>query len=361
MISISGKKAENIFLSALLCYHFLFAFFAFEYFKKNGGDASFYWFSSEASKNTVFSELQFYGSDFVLRVNFFFAKLLHLGIEWGFVIYSFIGFLGIWQYYRLGKLLGFCESTFLKKALFYLMLLLPNLHFWTAGLGKESLCFLCLATFFYELAHERYRLMMLLSFVVLACIRPHVAIFLISAIFLVLFFKKTIPVKYKLGLTFLFIVVFVVFFYMVLQLSEINYFDWKRIQRYNEYSLLSFQHSNTYVPMVEYSYPFRLFTFWFRPFPGEVNTLYGWVLGMENLIWLLLHSVAVYLLLKNYKKLHFPAVFKVILIFALISTLIIVERYSGFGIFARTKIMMQPFVGVVLLWIFVESSSRKTI
>lgn len=349
------RYKEKIFLIFLSGYHLLFTFLTWDYYSKKSGDAAFYWFQLDSSASKLVSGLKYYGSDLILLLNYPFAKGLGLDIRFGFLIYSLIGLLGIIQFYNLCKF--FMQGKWVCKGIdiYLLLLFLPNLHYWTAMLGKEALCFLFISTILLELAKRNYRsAAMIVSVVFLILIRPHVALMLLFSGFTVYLFFEKGSLRIKLMLSGVAMAVFSGLFYMFLQLSEIKRFDVSRIQRFNEFSLLSFKDSGTYVPIIEYSYPYKIFTFYFRPFVSEVPTFYGWVLGIENLIMLLLHIVALVLVVWYYKKLGFPFVFKIILCFALVSGLLIVQRYSGFGIFARTKIMMQPFVLLVLLWIIAE-------
>ncbi|KGO89384.1 hypothetical protein [Flavobacterium suncheonense] len=358
----ADKIKSNRFLLFLLGYHLIFTYFSWDYFVENGGDAAFYWFQTEASRNRLLCDLFHYGSDVILLFNYFFANILHLDIVFGFLLYSLIGFLGILQFYRLGKaLMNGCTTVFGIDFLF-LLLLLPNLHFWTATLGKEPVCFLLITAVLLEICQKKYfSIKLIVAFLLLMAIRPHIALFLLTAVMFVFFFGKQLKPMQKLLSGLVFLIVAAVAGYMVLQLSEIRYPDWERIRYFNEYSLLSFRDSGSYVPMLDYSYPYRLFTFWFRPFPGEFTTFLGWGLALENIVWLLLHLTALFLLARKWQQLHFTPVMKIILLFAVISAVIIVQRYAGFGIFARTKIMLQPFTGLVLLWIltFVPPQTEK--
>ena len=74
------------------------------------------------------------------------------------------------------------------------------------------------------------------------------------------------------------------------------------------------------------------------------------MLSIENLLILLLHVLGVILLFR-YLKYVFQHDFVKFIFFALIAGLLFVQRYSGFCIFARTKIILQPFVLVVFLWL----------
>jgi hypothetical protein len=343
---------NNLFLVFLLGYHFLFSLLNWNYFSENGGDAAFYWFQSDVSKHKTFSDVLHYGSDVVLLLNYPFAKLLGLDIRWGFFIYSLIGYFGILQFYRLCKLLLNKRLVFKGYELYLLLVLLPNLHFWTAGLGKESLCFLFVATILLELAKGNFKsISLFLSAFLLILIRPHIAILVLFSIVLVYFFSSKLNLKQRILIAVSSGILFSGLFYMFLQLSEIKRLDLDRIRRFNEFSLLSFKNSGSYVPIIEYSYPYKFFTFYFRPLFNEIPTMFGMVLGFENIVWLLFHLVAFTWLIINWRKITFASIHKIIIVFMIISGIVIVQRYSGLGIFARTKIMTQPFMGIVLFWI----------
>lgn len=349
-------------IAILFGYHLLFTFFAYSFFKDNGGDAAFYWLQNKTSHSKGWFDFFTYGSDFLLFLNYPFVKFLHLDIVFGFLLYSCIGFFGLLQFYRLLRFHIGDRLQFYGVNCLPLVLFLPNQHFWTASLGKEALCFLFIATVLLELSKAKYvSVPIVVSVLFLVVIRPHIALMLLFSVFLGLLLFGKWGFKIKLLFSVIAMGVFSGLFYMFLQLSEIKRFDWERIKRFNEFSLLSFKNSDTYVPIIEYSYPYKIITFYFRPLLNEIPTFSGWVLGLENHLVLVLHSVALVLVFLHYRKLVFPLVFKIILFFALISGLLIVQRYSGFGIFARTKIMMQPFVLVVLLWIIAQITNKSNL
>lgn len=359
MIKYYSNK-ESLFLVFLLGFHFLFVFFNWSYFKENGGDAAFYWFQTPSSASKSFSELLHYGSDFVLLLNYPLAKIIGLDIRFGFFIYTLIGYFGLLQFYRLCKFYLKGKLVFKGFSVWVLVLLLPNLHFWTAGLGKEPLCFLFLSTILLQLSKEKYISVALwISMILLILIRPHIALLLVISVFLVCFFNSKMNLKQRIFMAFVTLVLSSGLLYMFLQLSQIKRLDLERIKRFNEFSLLSFKDSGSYVPIIDYPYPYKVFTFYFRPLFNEIPSFFGIVLGIENVLVLLLHFFAIGCLWSNWKRISFSTVQKIILVFALISGLVIVQRYSGLGIFARTKIMIQPFVCCVLLWILQFKNRKK--
>lgn len=355
------KNSNSKLIAILVGYHLLFTFFAYNFYMENGGDAAFYWLQLKTSASKEWFDFFTYGSDFIVFLNYPFAKIFHWNIAFGFLLYSSIGCIGIVQFYRLlrfhiGDRLRFFGWDFLPLILF-----LPNLHFWTAMLGKEALCFLFIATILLAVSKAKYfSISTIISVLFLSIIRPHIALMLLFSIFLCFLLFEKWQWKTKLIASVVAMTVFSGLFYLFLQLSKIKRFDFDRLQRFNEFSLLSFKNSDTYVPIIEYSYPNKLFAFYFRPLLHEIPSFYGLVLGLENSLILVLHLVAFALFLRHYKEVVFPLVFKAILLFAVISGLLIVQRYSGFGIFARTKIMIQPFVMVVLLWIIAQIANKPT-
>ncbi|MGX7668084.1 hypothetical protein [Flavobacterium pedocola] len=353
------KKSNWFFLAFLFGYHMLFTVLTYRFFKENGGDASFYWLQHQEAKHQDWFFYFDYGSHFLQFLNYPLVAYFGWDISAGFFIYSCVGFLGIVQFYRL---LNFCiedKLSFFGINFLSLVVLLPNLHFWTAMLGKEALCFLFLTTILLQLSKENFKSVSLgLSLFFLIVIRPHIALMLFFSIYTgYLFFGKW-SVKIKIWSTAVALLLFSGLFYMFLQLSKIKRFDWERIQRFNEYSLLSFKDSGTYVPIIEYSYPYKVFTFFFRPLWQEVPGLFGLAVGIENLLVLFLHIIALLIVVVYYRKIDFPLLFKIILCFAIISGVLIVQRYSGFGIFARTKIMIQPFVLVVVCSIIAQFKTK---
>jgi len=143
-------------------------------------------------------------------------------------------------------------------------------------------------------------------------------------------------------------------------LSEIKSFDWDRLQRFNLGSILSFQNSGSYVPIHEYTYPEKFFAFFFRPFFFDAVNLYQFVLSIENLILLTFHLLVLYLAIKYYKLIHLTWLDKVLIGFVIFSFILYVERYASLGIFVRTKVMLQPFLVIVLIKILSQIKSKQT-
>lgn len=341
-------------------YHFLFIGITYVFFLQQGGDANLYWFKDIYTSDKSWLYFFNVGTDFILFLNYPFAKILQLPIGFGFLLYGAIGFLGVLQFQRLTYLIVGSKNVFIKgintlPLLFYL----PNMHFWTANIGKEALCFLWLSTIFLELAKNKYTsLLMWFSAVCLFMLRPHVFLMLLVPIVIGVFFKKNIKAKYKIITGFIGLMLSLCAYYFFLILSEIKSLNWERLQRFNLGSILSFKDSGSYVPIHEYSYIEKFFAFFFRPLFWDAHNLYQFVLSVENAVILIAHIGIIILIFWKYKKIKFDWIDKVIVGFVLFSFLLYVQRYAGLGIFVRTKVMLQPFLLIVFFKILTQSLSK---
>lgn len=350
--SLSQKK----WFCLIFIYHFIFIFFAYVQRVNRGfSDAHLYWAKSFDINKESWLDFAQYGTSFVLFLNYPFIKL-GLPFLFGFLLYGLIGFLGILIYIKWVNLVF--GNQFLIKGynilpLFYFM---PNLHYWTSSLGKEPLVFLGLASIFYGLALNKLKYLVGAVLLVLL-IRPHVAMLVLASIITVFFFNKKISLKKRSQIAIVSLPMLLTLIYMVFQLSKIRYWDWNRISYFNDFSITSFKHSGSYVPMLEYSFPHKLFAFYFRPLFYDSYSIWTLFASFDNLFILVLHLVALFFLLLFYNKIQFPEWIKIAFLFTILSGLLYVQRYANLGIFMRTKMMFHPFIIIGLLYIIKQGNT----
>jgi len=347
-LSINKKS----FFYTLFVYHLGFIFLSYFYTLNKGGDAHLYWFQTPVAAHASWLNHLGLGTDMMLFLNYPFAVLLNLPFWFGFLLYGCIGFLGIVQLLRLCKIWVGEEVRFFGVNVLPLFFFLPNMHFWTAGITKEALCFLAIATILLKVYQERYTSVALwFSFLFLFLLRPHVGIMLLFAVSAVLLWVKNWKPLIKWGIGVGGTALLALGYLLFLRLSQINSLHLGRLLRFNEGSILSFRDSGSYVPMLEYGYPMKLFSFYFRPLFMDAQNLIQWVLSLENALIVALHLFVVWLFLSYWKSLKTDTLFKILVVFALVAGLLYVQRYANLGIFARTKVMVQPFLVLGLLWL----------
>jgi hypothetical protein len=336
----------------LFGYHLIFIVFAYQLRVIRGiSDAHFYWAQNFIIDHFSWWHYAHYGTDFILFLNYPFIQL-GLPFWFGFLLYGIVGFMGVLKWMQWVELVVGQKIQYKGINVLYLVFLFPSLHFWTANLGKEPLIFWGITTVFYAVASANYKsFSFIVGALLLVIIRPHVALMLLLAIGLVMMFQKTYSLKKRLTIAVIVFSVFTALFYMVLQLTQIRYLDWKRMQYFNEFSILSFRNSGTYVPMLDYNYAYRFFAFNFRPLFFDAKSVLGFLASIENALLLLIYLTALVVAVVFYKKIVFPQWMKMAFLFALIASLLYIQRYANLGIFMRTKIMFQPFVLIALFCI----------
>jgi len=339
----------------LYFYHLIFVFVAY-YYRVNRGssDAHTYWGKYLDINKYSWTNFINYGSDVLLLINYPFIRL-GLPFIAGFIIYGTIGYFGILTWIKWTEKV--IPSFYLFNInLLYLIFLFPNFHYATAALGKEPIVFWGIASIFYAFVSKKYfSFSFLLGALAVLIIRPHVALMLGFSFLVIFIFNPNYSLKKRLIVLFGSSIFFAILLYMVFQISQIYYWKWSRIQYYNDYSILSFQNSGSYVPMLEYNYVNKFFAFLYRPLFIDSHNIWLLFSSFENLFFLLLSSVTVVFAIKNFKKIQYPLVIKVVFLYTIVSCLLYVQRYANLGIFMRTKVMFQPFLVIAMVFILQQS------
>jgi hypothetical protein len=339
------------FLVVLYLYHLLFIFLSYSFAVNHKEDAYLYWFYTNYTLHKPWTAFFNFGTDFILFLNYPFVKI---GTPFfiGFLIYGTIGFFGILKWMK-WSVLVFGENLYFKNVNFIAVIcFLPNLHFWTASLGKEPIIFWSVSAIFYAVASRKFlSFSFIIGSLLLVIIRPHVAAMLILSIILVLIFNRKESFKSKIISLFGSFVVFLVLVFMALQLSNIKYLNLERIRFFNEYSILSLKNSGSYIPMLEYNYCYKFFSFYFRPLFFDAHTVWMYFASIENGFVLLLFFAALLSTILFLRKKVYPEWLKIVFLFTFISGFIYIHRYANLGLFMRTKVMFQPFFIIALLYL----------
>lgn len=344
----------------LLLYHLFFVYLAYIIrVEKGHSDAHHYWGIGYEIKSYPWSHFFSFGTDFMIALNY--PMIVYDFPFWfGFLLYGLIGFYGIILYMKWAKVILENRIKIGSYNFFPVLFYLPNLHVWTANLGKESLIFLALAGIAYSsLCFKKRWYYALLGAFLLFIIRPHVALMLSLACFLVLVFSNRITFKNKIiGLLSVSFFIFTTLYYS-LQLLRVRTFSWDKIMSRNAHSLADFKrYGGSFVPMQDYSYFFKWFSFNFRPLFFDAKSFLQIIASVENLFMLLLVVVTLILYLRYFKFINLMFWHHIIIAFAFVSTVIYAERYANLGIFMRTKVQYFPFLLIVCFSILFQIKSK---
>lgn len=351
------KKKMNL----LYLYHLVFFRVYLWYAYNNPSDSKAYYL--EISTHTG-SWFELFGTD-TQFINFLAYPLEYIGFSYEMVMLTFawLGYLGFFYAY-----LFFREKIPVKVKVFKsidllsLILFLPNMHFWTASLGKGSAIFFGLMMFTYAVVKPGSRIFLLiLSSLLIYYIRPHVFMFMaVGVVAGYMSGKEKIPLWQKAAvfgglIGTLLIVQDQILAVVGLEGSENLVEDF---QSFSEERSGSLSQSGSGVDMSNYPLPFKLFTFWFRPLFVDAPNVLGLIVSFENLIYLLLIFK---IIKKDFIKFikNSPSVVKMSLVIFFAMSLAMTFIMSNLGIIMRQKSMVMYFIFFVVYYYLAQKKYLK--
>jgi hypothetical protein len=339
-------------INILYFYHVFFAGVYYTYALFRPSDSKQYYYLA-LTQSDFWKEYYHTGTDFV---TFFAIPFVKLGLryEGTMLLFAWFGFLGFIYAYLL-----FRENIQEKVRLYgmdllTLLLFLPNMHFWTASLGKGSIIFLGLMMMSYAVSKPKKRLLTLIigAFFVYM-IRPHVMLFVMSGITIgYLTGKEKIKPITKIWISLL-----MIFFLLMASdtiLKMVNLENSTNLTGdFLKYSELQSERlaekAGSGVNMNNYSLPFKFFTFWFRPLFVDAPNFIGLIVSFENLLYLLIFFKTFNLTFFRFLR-KGPRMVKMAAVTFFLTTFALTFLMSNLGIIMRQKSMVMYFAFFVIYY-----------
>jgi len=361
LASKTAARIKNNIVYVIFIEHMVFSYLFFLYAKTHSADANMYYAKAlmESSLLMAFgTDTQFIIFLTTFFVNFGFSKLAT------FFMFALLGFVGL-QY--LIRMLDYSRLSFFGYPLVFLVLLLPGFHFWTSALGKDSLVFLFLMMSFYALQkiNKRWSLLVI-AFLFLALIRPHIGFVILLSIFVALFLQN--PLKYKLthfvsGFVVLGLIIlslpFLSTFLNVeqLELDAVN----ERLEFYSEYGANKADQVSSYIDVSSYSLPLKMFAYLFRPLFFDAHSVLQLLASFENLfLFFIIYKWLVsikFKVRKWYKYLHLPD--KILFVYFILGWLVLAASMYNLGLASRQKYMLIPVLFILIFRNLQYSKNRE--
>lgn len=298
-------------------------------------------------------------------VSYFAVPFVQLGLSYSslMLVYAWMGYVGfVYAYLYFKESIPINVTVFGRFDLLTLLLFLPNMHFWTASLGKGSLIFMGLMLFTQAVKFPQKRLFtLLIGGFFIYMVRPHVMLFVLVGVMIGILTGKG---KISIGIKLLVLVASVGFLAAAsssilkvakLENSENVVDDFEQFSQTSAARLESSADSG--VSMSSYPLPFKLFTFWFRPLFVDSPGVVGLFSSAENLIYLLLFAK-----ICNRRFMRFilkaPYMVKMSVIVFLLSSFALTFVMSNLGIIMRQKSMVMYF-GFFVIYYFLALEKWK--
>jgi hypothetical protein len=303
------------------------------------------------------------GTNFMYALNYIPSNILGLSYFTGTIMYSVIGFIGVTYFYLVAIETIPNNPTFKGYYLFPLLFFLPNLHFWSCAVGKDTLLFFCIGMFVYGLMSASKRLILIILALVLSyLIRPHITLFMMLAFgfSMIMTTNKSLFQRFFFFSIMMGIAIYI--FPLVIKFARIEEATVDNLNAFaiNKASLLSRSHTDSAIDISSYPIPLKIFTFLFRPFFFDINSLPSLLASIENTLLLIL-TVSVFRNkpLQSFKKASF--VIKGLIYFLIIGTIVFSQSLGNLGIMIRMRNMFLPGLIIFLLWHFsyINTNEKK--
>ena len=358
-------------MNRLYWFHVAFFVIYFIYGLVNRSDSYEYYFDA-------LNIWESWGSQFrsgTVFISFFSAPLVNIGLSFLSVsfIFSWMGYIGfVYAYVYFKESIPIDVKVFGRFDLLTLLLFLPNMHFWTASIGKGSMVFMGLMIFTYAVKFPQKRIFtLIIGGFFIYMVRPHVMLFVLVGVMVGILAGRG---KISIGIKLLIIVASIGFLAAasssILAVAKIenteNVVD--DFENFTGATAAKLQSSaDSGVSMSNYPLPFKLFTFWFRPLFIDSPGLVGQFSSIENLIYLLLFAK-----IMNMRFVRFilkaPYMVKMSAIVFLLSSFALTFVMSNLGIIMRQKSMVMYFGFFVIYyflglekWKYLEKMKQKNI
>lgn len=358
--SFFSKKLMNI----LFLYHVFFWLVYYLYALFNPSDSKFYF---SRPQNANLNWFDFFGTSttFIDFLSWPFINFLNFNYEMMMVLFSWLGYLGfVYAYLFFRENIPIKIKVFKNFDLLTLILFFPNMHFWSASLGKGAPIFLGLMLFAYAIKNPKSRIVtLILGSLLIYYIRPHVFLFVAAGTVLgYMSGKEKISFGKKLFIYIVLIGGLVLVQDTILGVAGLENSDnlVSGFEDFSEDRSESLSESGSGVDMSSYPLPLKLFTFWFRPLFFDAPGLLGLITSVENLIYLLLFFK---ILKRDFVSfiLKSNIIVKMSLVVFFLSSFAMTFVMSNLGIIMRQKSMVMYFLFFVIYYYLAQKKYEKII
>lgn len=287
-----GLSYPKLFWTALAVWHLIFSALASYYVVSHGGDALGYWNLTADTSQQASSWMEYWGYStfFVQWLNYLPSRVLGLHFFTGTFLYALLSLIGFffaatWAHPFFERL----KSTQPLLSVFFLLtFFLPSPHFWTSLIGKEVLIWLLVFPSLVYAQRARFAFPLVLAFLV-AWIRPVVGLLLLVFLLVQLILSDRLSRSWRIACGFLGLMGMASGFYLLLYITHLESISWEQVRQFSEgqYAFLSGFQAGSEIPVQEMQLVEILLAVVFRPFLGELGSVWWIAAGLENLVFFL--------------------------------------------------------------------------
>lgn len=286
------------------------------------------------------------GTTFIHFLAWPFTGLMGLSYYATMIIFSFFGFASILLFYITARENIALPANWRNYSYLEIVFLLPNLHFWSASLGKGSVIMLGLALFIFGLSRYNRRMSaLLIGGGITFMVRPHILLAAIVSVMIGVLLTNSGIKNYLRWL--IFVAAAVVFFFISDDVVKFADTDGLNVLTSSSLSHRASElgKATSGVNIQEYGLLMKLFTFWFRPLFVDSGGAVGLIASFENMFYLVM-----FLIIIREGILHWTdwnGWFRICLFFFLFASLALAQVTGNLGVAMRQKAQVMPFFFII--------------
>ena len=331
----------------LYCWHALFSIVYAIYVVNNGGDAMGYYRHSLAPD----IELAL-GTRAVEVFTSFLTQGLGLSLLGCFFVFNIFGFIGFLAFDASLRSIVADKSKNIRL-LATLIVFLPSVSFWSAGVGKDAISFMAVGLALWaSLDLSKRTILMFFSVLLMLVVRPHMAGLMIMGLAASFVSQKGMPLLQRLILGFISLGVLAILVPFALNYAGVGEnVDADKLGAYIDERQGYNQDGGGGVDISSMSLPMQLFTYMFRPLPFEAHSIASLMASLDNMILLYLFVVGSYFLIKTKLTPDLKLHNRVFMWYYLCGSWIVLSlTTANLGIAVRQKWMIAP----ILIFLFLS-------
>lgn len=304
-----------------------------------------------AGREPDWSFLFYPGTDFIYWLALPFIQWLGFNYDMMMFLFTWLGFWGFVYFYLFFKENLRFNPKFEGWDAITIFMFLPNMHFWTASLGKGAVIFAGLGFLTYGLSWPAKRIPHIaIGSFLCYMVRPHIlfAVLIGMGVGFVLGREK-VPLYQKYMVVFFALGMSIYVFDDLM--AYLGYDSNNLVASFEEESALNqqrLQNANSAVNMDSYGLPMKLFTFWFRPLFVDSPNAIGLIVSCENALYIYMFSRILKKSFIDYIRIA-PAMVKMAGVVFISISISMTFVMSNLGIIIRQKSQIMYFMLFVIV------------
>lgn len=347
-----SRKHFNLFLFVGIT-HLLFTFLYYTITLNNVADAIGYYrrvyFIFKSWPETL-GENFGQGSNFIYFLLYPMVKFFNISYFGCFFIFSYVGLLGFKLMYDV--IIDLFNNNWSTN---FLLLLLPNLHFWSVGIGKDALIFFALSCFLTVFYFKKSFRSYIIPLILVGFIRIHIVVFIaIGYMFATTFQNKSKSSGYKTGVILL--ISLLSYFVFPLLKERLGVDDTTTIDEKLEKLQNANMNGGSGVDLSNSFLIVKWLAYMYRPLFYDAKNVLSLLASIENTLYVVISykCIKLFRFIKKVDKIDFFFWF----CFFIMMTVSIPSAYllSNLGIAMRQKTMAFPFFLSLFLYLVNEKN-----